>query len=126
MGLVGREWIVIRAVLSLYAYSGLEFANAWSESTSRLVGNDRGGVDVLFVHAIDDPLAIAGQTLFATSKSNVRMDCRRILLGVLNSFASSDLFSDAADPAGVVGLDQARDHNPQHAPFLHGDLFGIR
>jgi len=125
LGLLGSEWIVIRAILSLYAYSGLEFDNAWSESTSRLVGNDRGCVDMLFVRPADDPIAIARQTLFAASKSNVRMDCGCILLGVPRSFAFGHFSSDTADPVGLVRLDQARDNDIWYARLLHGDVHGV-
>ena len=125
MDLVGREWIAIRSVLSLHAHSGLEFDNAWSESTSRLVGNSRSCVDMLFVRPINDPLAIAGQALSAASKSIVRMDCGCVFLGVPRSFAFGDLFSNVADPAGVVGLDQANDHGIWYARLLYGDVHGV-
>lgn len=125
MGLVGHEWLAIHSVLSLYAYSGLEFDHTWRESTSRLVGNDRGCVDMLFVGPINDPLAIARQALFEASKSVVRMDCGCVFLGVSRSFASGHFSSDAADPVGLVRLGQARDHGIYYVRLLYGDVHGV-
>jgi hypothetical protein len=72
---------------------------------------------LLSIRNVDTRLAVAGHTLLAASNFMAGMDCGCILLGVPSSFASSGIFSNAADTAGVVGLDQASDLDPGHAPF---------